>query len=196
MYLVNLEFICFLFMGEEIIVGGVMMDDNCVYLTQSSLIRGLSKKEYNVLVDVSLKINDLRNCAVDKSYLVKSSDGKHYEKINYQSVIKEVKNEFREKYSLIQAHLANGAIKQHVESFNSFVVLKNKVIDKEYDRKVSEPKKHDDNHLQNIIIPKESITSSKKKLEAGYIELPLSREYKKMVGDYRPRIKIPENIKG
>lgn len=54
-------------------------------------------------------------------------------KLIINQVIKEVKNEFREIYSLIQAHLANGAIKQHVESFNSFVVLKNKVIDKEYD---------------------------------------------------------------
>ena len=60
---------------------------------------------------------------------------------------------------------------------------------------MNKPKKRDENHLQNIIIPKESITSSKKKLEAGYIELPLSREYKKKIGDYRPRIKIPENIR-
>ena len=172
-----------------------MLDENCVYLTQSTLIRGLSKKQFNVLVDVSLKINDLRNCAVDKTHLIKSSDGKHYEKINYKSVIGDVNSEFREKYSLIQAHIANSSIKQHVESFNSFVELKNKQIDKKYNRKVNKPKKHDENHLQNIIIPKESITSSKKKLEAGYIELPLSREYKKKMGDYRPRIKIPENIR-
>ena len=51
--------------------------------------------------------------------------------------------------------------------------------------------------MHNIIIPKESITSSKKKLEKGYIELPLSREYKKKLesSDCRPRIVIPENIR-
>ena len=48
-----------------------------------------------------------------------------------------------------------------------------------------------------FIIPKESITSSKKKLEEGFIELPLSREYKKLLKSKkcRPRIKIPENIR-
>ena len=51
--------------------------------------------------------------------------------------------------------------------------------------------------LHNIIIPKESITSSKKKLKEGFIELPLSREYKKLLKSKkcRPRIKIPENIR-
>ena len=75
--------------------------------------------------------------------------------------------------------------------------MKNKKIDGEYDRKVNPPKKHDDNRLHNIIIPKESITSSKKKLEEGFIELPLSREYKKLLKSKkcRPRIKIPENIR-
>ena len=75
--------------------------------------------------------------------------------------------------------------------------MKNKEIDDEYDREVNPPKKHDDNRLHNIIIPKESITSSKKKLAEGFIELSLSREYKKQSEskECRPRIKIPENIR-
>ena len=36
----------------------VMIDENCMYLTQSTLVRGLSKKQFNVLMDVSLKLND------------------------------------------------------------------------------------------------------------------------------------------
>ena len=36
----------------------VMIDENCMYLTQSTLVRGLSKSQFNVLVDVSLKLND------------------------------------------------------------------------------------------------------------------------------------------
>ena len=50
-----------------------------------------------------------------------------------------------------------------------------KKIDNEFDREVNSPKKHD-NRLHNIIIPKQSITSSKKKLAGGFIELPLSRK--------------------
>ena len=148
-------------------------------------------------MDVSLKLNDLRNCAVKTTSLVKSSDGKHYKKINYQSVIGKVKKSFKTKFSIIQAHIAGACIKKHVDSFNGCVELKNKKMDQEYDRPVNLPHEHDDGCLHNIIIPKESITSSKKKLEKGYIELPLSREYKKKLesSDCRPRIDIPENIR-
>ena len=139
----------------------------------------------------------IRNCAVKKTSLVKSSDGKHYKKINYQSVIGKVKKSFKTKFSIIQAHIAGACIKKHVDSFNGCVELKNKKMDKNYDHPVNLPHEHDDGCLHNIIIPKESITSSKKKLEKGYIELPLSREYKKKLesSDCRPRIVIPENIR-
>ena len=113
-----------------------MIDENCVYLTQSTLVRGLSKRQFNVLVDVSLKLNDLRNCAVKTTSLVKSSDGKHYKKINYQSVIGKVKKSFKAKFSIIQAHIAGACIKKHVDSFNGCVELKNKKMDKNYDHPV------------------------------------------------------------
>ena len=57
------------------------------------------------------------------------------------------KRNLRANILFIQAHLANAAIKKHVESFNGYVELKNKKIDGEYDRKVNPPKKHDDNRL-------------------------------------------------
>ena len=171
------------------------VDDN-LYLTKSILVRGLSKEQFNVLVDISSKLNDLRNYAVETTYLIKKSDEKHYKKINYKTIINKVKSKYGDVYSFIQAHLANAAIKKHVGSFNGYVVLLNKKIDNEFDREVNSPKKHD-NRLHNIIIPKESITSSKKKLAEGFIELPLSRKYKKELDDvkYRPRIKIPEDIR-
>ncbi|RAP50029.1 MAG: hypothetical protein BZ138_07015, partial [Methanosphaera sp. rholeuAM270] len=174
----------------------VLIDDDCVYLTQSTLIRGLSKKMYCVLCDISFNVNDLRNCAVESTFLAKSADGIHYKKINYKSVISKVKNDFPDKFSSIQAHIAGAAVKKHVESFNAYVELLNKIIDGKYDRPVHRPKKHD-NRLHNIIIPQQSINSSKKKLKKGYIELPLSRNYKKNLEskNYRPRIKIPENIR-
>ena len=67
--------------------------------------------------------------------LVKSSDEIHYKKINFKSVIGNVKNEFKEKYSLVQAHIADRTIKKHVESFNAYVELKNKKIDKNYEKR-------------------------------------------------------------
>ena len=152
-----------------------MVDENCVYLTQSCLVRGLSKKQYNVLVDVCLKINDIRNCAVELTQLVKSDDDVHYNDLNFIPIIGRFKKEYRTEYSYVQAGVADAAIKKHVDSFNGFVALKNKSIDDEYKLRVNPPKKHDDNRLHNIIIPEGSITSSKKKLEEGYIELPLNR---------------------
>ena len=117
-------------------------------------------------------------------------------KINFKTIINKVKSKYGDVYSFIQSHLANAAIKKYAGSFNGYVVLLNKKIDNEFDREVNSPKKHD-NRLHNIIIPKESITSSKKKLAEGFIELPLSRKYEKELCDvkYRPRIKIPEDIR-
>ena len=120
-----------------------------------------------------------------------------FRKVNYKSVISKVKKEFKGKFSGVQAHIAGATIKKHVDSFNSYIALRNKKIDQEYDRSVNEPKKHGIGCLSNIIIPGQSITCSKKKLGKGYIELPLSRGYKKRLesGDCRPKINIPENIR-
>ena len=174
-----------------------MSENSKMFLTKSIIIRGLNQKQYDVLVDVSSKLNELRNCAVETTKMFKASDGRHYEKTNYKSIISRVKTEFKEKYSITQASISNAVIKKHVESFNSYIALTNKKIDGKYDRKVNKPKKHDTGRLHNIIIQKQSITSSKKKLEEGYIELPLSKAYKKTMKDKscRPRIKIPEDIR-
>ncbi len=48
--------------------------EDCMYLTHSIIVRGLSKKQFNVLCDVSLKLNDLRYCAVESTHFVKSDD--------------------------------------------------------------------------------------------------------------------------
>ena len=174
-----------------------MSENSKMFLTKSIIIRGLNQKQYDVLVDVSSKLNELRNCAVETTKMFKASDGRHYEKTNYKSIISRVKTEFKKEYSITQASISNAVIKKHVESFNSYIALTNKKIDGKYDRKVNKPKKHDTDRLHNIIIPQNSITSSKKKLEEGYIELPLSKAYKKTMKDKscRPRIKIPEDIR-
>ena len=174
-----------------------MSENSEMFLTKSIIIRGLNQKQYDVLVDVSSKLNELRNCAVEITKMFKASDGRHYEKTNYKSIISRVKTEFKKEYSITQASISNAVIKKHVESFNSYIALTNKKIDGKYDRKVNKPKKHDTGRLHNIIIPQNSITSSKKKLEEGYIELPLSKAYKKTMKDKscRPRIKIPEDIR-
>jgi hypothetical protein len=154
------------------------MGEDCVYLTQSCIIRGLSKKQYKVLCDVSLRLNELRNCAVEKTKCFKSSDGKHFRKVNYMSVISKVKEEFKDKFSGLQAHIAGATIKKHVDSFNSYIALRNKKIDQKYNRSLHKPKKHDKARLSNIIIPGQSITCSKKKLSEGYIELHLVENIK------------------
>ena len=124
-----------------------MSKNSEMFLTKSIIIRGLPKKQYDVLVDVSSRINELRNCAVETTQMFKASDGKHYKKTNYIPIINEVKTKFNKEYSIIQTSISNATIKKHIESFNAFIALKNKKIDGEYDRKVNPPKKHDDNRL-------------------------------------------------
>ena len=118
---------------------------------------------------------------VKKTPFVKIRDNKHFKSINFKSVISCVKKEFKSEYSYVQSSMADSAIKKHVDSFNGLVALKNKSIDGDYKLRVNPSRKHDTDCLHNIIIPQGSITSSKKKLDAGYIELPLSREYKKTI---------------
>ena len=72
-----------------------MLDDNYIFLTKSILVRNLSKKQFNVLVDISKRLSDLRNCALDMTGLYKSRDGKHYKRINFKSVISGVKKGLR-----------------------------------------------------------------------------------------------------
>ena len=139
-----------------------MSENSEMFLTKSIIIRGLNQKQYDVLVDVSSNLNELRNCAVETTKMFKASDGRHYEKTNYKSIISRVKTEFKKEYSITQSSISNAVIKKLVESFNSYIALTNKKIDGKYDRKVNKPKKHDTSCLHNIIIPQNSITSSKK----------------------------------
>ena len=181
-------------MGGELIMD--IVDEDYVLLTQCCRVRDFTKKQYMVLLDLCLRANGLHNCAVDVACLSKASDGIHYREVNYFTVLDDVKEEYYDVYSGLQAHIANNVIRKHVDSLNSYVALSNKKIDGKYDKPVHRPKKHD-NRLQNLIIPRQSITSSKKKLAMGYIDLPLSRNYKKELDslDCRPRIKIPQNIR-
>ena len=57
------------------------------------------------------------NCAIETTGCVKSSDGKHFRKVNYWSVISKVKKEFKGKFSGVQAHIAGATIKKYVDSF-------------------------------------------------------------------------------
>ena len=117
---------------------------------------------------------------MEKTLFVKFH-GKHFKKINFKSIISIVKKEFKSEYSCIQTVMVETAIKKYVDSFNGFIALKNNEIDGKYNQEVSPSKKHDDNRLHKIIISKESITSSKKKLEACYIELALKESIKKQL---------------
>ena len=46
------------------------MSDGCVFLTQCIFVCGLIMKQYDVLVDISLRLNGLSNCAVKRGYLL------------------------------------------------------------------------------------------------------------------------------
>ena len=89
-----------------------MSENSKMFLTKSIIIRGRNQKQYDVLVDVSSKLNELRNCAVETTKMVKDSDGRHYKKTNYKSIISRVKTEFKKKYSITQASISNAVIKK------------------------------------------------------------------------------------
>ena len=69
-----------------------------MFLTRRIIIHGLNRKQYDVLVDVSSKLNELRYCAVETTKMFKTSDGEHYKKTNYIPIINQVKTKFKRKY--------------------------------------------------------------------------------------------------
>ena len=85
-------------MKKELII---LSENSCMFLTRSIIIRGLNRKQYDVLVDVSSKLNELRYCAVGTIKMFKTSGREHYKKTNYISIINQVKTKFKRKYLII-----------------------------------------------------------------------------------------------
>ena len=151
-----------------------------VYLTQSNVIRNLSKEDYAMLREMCQYSNNLYNVALYniRQYYFQEKKFLKYEE-NYH-VCKENEN-----YGLLQAGVSQQILKVADRSFKSFFNLIKKAKSGEYRFKdIKMPHYREKGGMFNLILSTNAIN-----VKDGFLTIPMSRGFSKRHG--RKQIKIP-----
>ena len=151
------------------------------YAVQSNVIRGLSKKQYELLKEMCRYSNSLYNVAL---YSIRQHYFNTKMFLTYESNYHECKN--NENYKLLQAGVAQQTMKVVDRSFKSFFNLlkKCKVGDYRY-HDVKIPHYRKSGGLFNLVLSTNAIT-----IRGKYLMLPMSREFRSLHSDVK-EIAIP-----
>ena len=157
-----------------------------MYLTQSNVIRGLSKQDYTMLREMCQCSNNLYNVAV---YTIRQ----HY--FDTQQFLRYEKNypicKKNENYGLLQAGVAQQILKMADRSFRSFFGLLQKVRSGDYGSKdVRLPYYREKGGWFPLVLSTNAINIKK-----GFLTVPMSREYAKRHNGHRIRIPVPDRLK-
>ena len=158
-----------------------------MYLTQSNIIRGLSKEEYSILREMCRYSNNLYNVALYniRQYYFQEKKFLKYEE-NYH-VCKENEN-----YSLLQAGVSQQTLKVADRSFKSFFNLIKKAKSGEYRFKdIKMPRYREKGGMFNLILSTNAIN-----IKDGFLTIPMSREFSKLHGGRPIKIPFPERLEG
>ena len=156
-----------------------------MYLTQSNVIRGLSKEEYSILRETCQYSNNLYNVALYniRQYYFQDKKFLKYEE-NYH-VCKENEN-----YSLLQAGVSQQTLKVADRSFKSFFNLIKKAKSGEYRfRDIKMPRYREKGGMFNLILSTNAIN-----IKNGFLTVPMSRKFSKLHGGRQVRIPFPERL--
>lgn len=156
-----------------------------MYLTQTNVIRNLTKDEYFQLREMCFFSNCLYNAALynirqqyfnDKTYLTYTKN---------EPLCKDNEN-----YRLMQSNCAQQTIRVVDQAFKSFFALLELAKVGKYDyKKIRMPKYRPKGGLFNYIIQGNSIS-----IRDGYLTIPLGREYTALRGRDKIKIKVPERL--
>lgn len=158
-----------------------------MYLTQSNVIRGLSKEEYSILREMCQYSNNLYNVALYhiRQYYFQEKKFLKYEE-NYH-VCKENEN-----YGLLQAGVSQQTLKVVDRSFKSFFNLIKKAKSGEYRFKdIKMPRYREKGGMFNLILSANAINIKK-----GFLTVPMSREFSKLHGGKQVKIPFPKRLEG
>ena len=158
-----------------------------MYLTQSNVIRGLSKDEYSILREMCRYSNNLYNVALYhiRQYYFQEKKFLKYEE-NYH-VCKENEN-----YGLLQAGVSQQTLKVADRSFKSFFNLIKKAKSGEYRFKdIRIPRYREKGGLFNLILSANAIN-----IKNGFLIIPMSREFSKLHGGRKVKIPFPKRLEG
>ena len=156
-----------------------------MYLTQSNVIRGLSKEEYSILRETCQYSNNLYNVALYniRQYYFQDKKFLKYEE-NYH-VCKENEN-----YGLLQAGVSQQTLKVADRSFKSFFNLIKKAKSGEYRFKdIKMPRYQEKGGMFNLILSTNAIN-----IKNGFLTVPMSRKFSKLHGGRQVRIPFPERL--
>ena len=158
-----------------------------MYLTQSNVIRSLSKEEYKMLREMCQYSNNLYNVALYniRQYFFQEKKFLQYEE-NYH-VCKENEN-----YRLLQAGVSQQTLKVVDRSFKSFFNLVKKAKNGEYRFKdIAIPHYQEKGGLFNLILSTNAIS-----IKDGFLTIPMSREFSKAHNGKKIRIPFPSRLEG
>ncbi len=159
-----------------------------MFLTQSNILRHLTKAEYELISEMCHYSNNLYNSAV---YEIRQ----HYFETNkYLSYEKNDKIcKLNENYKLLQAGVSQQILKVVDRSFKSFFALLNKAKTGNYDKKVRLPYYREKGGMFNLILSTNAINVDEK---TNTLRLPMSRTFSKKHDKPVVKIPIPERLKG
>lgn len=156
-----------------------------MYLTQSNVIRGISKEEYSILRETCQYSNNLYNVALYniRQYYFQDKKFLKYEE-NYH-VCKENEN-----YGLLQAGVSQQTLKVADRSFKSFFNLIKKAKSGEYRFKdIKMPRYREKGGMFNLILSTNAIN-----IKNGFLTVPMSRKFSKLHGGRQVKIPFPERL--
>ena len=158
-----------------------------MYLTQSNVIRHLSKEEYTILGEMCRYSNNLYNVALYniRQYYFHEKKFLKYEE-NYH-VCKENEN-----YGLLQAGISQQTLKVADRSFKSFFNLIKKAKKGEYRFKdIRMPHYRKKGGMFNLVLSTNAIN-----IKDGFLTVPMSRDFSKLHPGCQIRIPFPERLEG
>ena len=158
-----------------------------MFLTQSNVIRKLSKLEYSMLKEMCQYSNNLYNVAL---YNIRQYYFHEKKFLTYENNYHECKT--NENYKLLQAGVAQQILKVADRSFKSFLNLVKKAKNGEYRFKdIKIPHYRGKGGLFNLILSTNAIN-----IKDGYLIIPMSIEFSKSHKKHKIRIPFPKRLEG
>ena len=156
-----------------------------MYLTQTNLIRGLSKREYLMLRMMCFFSKNLYNVTLYNIRQYYFTEKKH---LSYESNYHITKD--NENYKLLQAGVSQQTMKVVDRAFKSFFALIEKAKRGEYRfQDIKLPKYRAKASLFNLVLQSNAIS-----IKDGFLTVPMSNAFTLIYGREKIKIKLPEHI--
>ena len=156
-----------------------------MYLTASSILRGLSKEEHAMLKEMCECSNNLYN------YVLYHERQKFFEENKVAGFYENCKlHKVNENFKMLNSGIAQQTMKVIEQDFKSFFALLKKKKNEGYDSKVRLPHYKEKGGVYNLII----VNNNLPKIKNGYFPMPMSKEFKKLHNNEKIMIPVPEKL--